>query len=45
MTTRYSKQRLSDTIAEATKQLEYAELRSNQALVVKHFQEEKESFL
>ena len=45
MTGSYWKQRLSDVIAEATKQLEYAELRSNQALVVKHFLEEKDIFV
>ena len=45
MTGSYWKQCLSDVIAEATKQLEYAELMSNQAFVVKHFLEEKDIFV
>ena len=38
----YLKQRLSKAIAKATKQLGYTELRSNQALMVKHFLEGKD---
>ena len=41
----YSKQSLSEAISEATKQLGYTELRSNQALVVKHFLKGKDIFV